>query len=777
MKRILFASLLIILSLNLRAQSVTVKGKVTDNQSTPLGNAEVKVLDRDETTYTDKAGNFEITVNKNGHSGIAVSLAGYTTVWKTAPASADALIIVLQQGSRQLKEVTVTARKNYEQSQEVPISLSVFDRQYIKDARLHNLRELTAIVPNLYSANPGDGRNVTSIRGIATTSYDQTVATYIDGVNQFSLDTYIPQLLDVERIEVLRGPQGTLYGRNAMAGVINVITRQPSNYTKGFAEVEFGRFGERRLEFGVQTPVAKNLFMGLSGLISGTDGYYKNLYNSTHYDLNSTVLGNYYLKYYPSADWALTLNLKGSANRNNGAFTLAGSVDDALSKPYTVNQNSITKMIDNTYNASFSAVHTGSAVDFSSSTAYQYNKRYYTVPIDGDFSPMDIFAVDNNFGGAWNKNEALTQEFILRSHQAADRKFNFTTGSYLFYQNNPVKQGSDYGADGAIYGAPANSSTVATNKQTGAGVAFFGNVSYALTTQLTVNAGIRYDYEHKHNDIEGEFHMGDFTQVTQADTAASANFHALSPSAGLAYAINDNHRLFFNYSRGFRAGGISQLGADPNQIPLLAYQPEYSNSFELTTKNTFFNDRLKVNATVFYTRVTNAQVPTVILPDAITIVRNTGKLRSRGAELELTAVLNKNFELEHALGLTNAVFTDLNLASDNSQSLTGKHQVYTPDATVMFALRYGGNISKTLRLTGRAEWKYTGDQCFDLQNQIEQKGYSLLKARIGVATKTYGIYLWANNLTNKKYIDYAYDFGAAHLGMPVTYGATLNVNF
>src|SRR5207237_2727262 len=126
------------------------------------------------------------------------------------------------------------------------------------DSRLSITTALTAVVPNLFSGNPGDGRNVTSIRGITSSSYDPAVTTYIDGVNQFTLDTYIPQLFDVERIEVLRGPQGTLYGRNAMGGVINIITKQPANKANAFAEMSFGNFGQEHFTLGLRSPIIKD---------------------------------------------------------------------------------------------------------------------------------------------------------------------------------------------------------------------------------------------------------------------------------------------------------------------------------------------------------------------------------------------------------------------------------------------------------------------------------------------------------------------------------------
>src|SRR4029078_1299097 len=133
-----------------------------------------------------------------------------------------------------------------ENVQAIPSSISALSAKSISDYRIWNSKDLTAIVPNLYSANPGDGRNVTSIRGVTSSSYDPAVTTYIDGVNQFTLDTYIPQLFDVTRIAVLRGHQGTLYGRSAMGGVINIITRQPTNETNGFVEINAGKYGEQR---------------------------------------------------------------------------------------------------------------------------------------------------------------------------------------------------------------------------------------------------------------------------------------------------------------------------------------------------------------------------------------------------------------------------------------------------------------------------------------------------------------------------------------------------
>ena len=166
----------------------------------------------------------------------------------------------------QLDTVLVTAQKRTELLQKVPLAVSSLSSKQVEAYRIWNIKDISGIIPNVYSADPGDGRDVNAIRGIATTSYDPSTAVYIDGVNQFNLDTYIPNLYDVERIEILRGPQGSLYGRNAMGGVINIITKQPNNYTSGSAELNWGNYGQKRLNLNIKTPILKDKLFNSNNL-------------------------------------------------------------------------------------------------------------------------------------------------------------------------------------------------------------------------------------------------------------------------------------------------------------------------------------------------------------------------------------------------------------------------------------------------------------------------------------------------------------------------------
>ncbi|MDB5278175.1 MAG: TonB-dependent receptor [Ferruginibacter sp.] len=763
----------------------TLQGKITDTHSLPVPNVTVHLLNTAVTTVTNKEGDFSVQHLPAGRYTVELSSVGYATTATEVEVKDKAENVVrfqLQNALLQLETVTVTAEKKEELLQKIPVSISAISARRIEELRLWNSKDLTAIVPNLASGNSGDGRNVTSIRGITTTSYDPAVTTYIDGVNQFSLDTYIPQLADVERIEVLRGPQGALYGRNAMGGVINIITKQPSNTTSGFAEINIGNYNQQRYSAGIRTPLIKDkLFFGASGVFSSRNGYYTNQFNNSSFDKQQSASGNYYLKYLPGSGWAVTLNVKHQNNKNDGAFPLVNGVEDAFKNPYQLNQNAVGKMIDNTLNASLAVNHSGGAVNFSSQLAWQNNHRYYKSPLDGDFSPLDAVTVINDYGNKWNNVKVITHEMKFSSATNKSSKFSWTAGTYFFHQNNPNKQSTHFGKDGSLLGAPNDFASINTSTAKNTGFAIFGQANYNLTRKLMLVAGLRYDYEHKYLEVQGEGQPdGSDAFVTRPDTSAARNFNAISPKVGLQYQVANNSNLFANYSRGFRTGGLTQLSSDPSQPPLYPFQPEYSNNIELGIKNELLDQRLRLNFTLFLSHINNAQVPTLVLPDAITVTKNTGELTSKGAELELLFAPVKGLQLGYNLGYTNAKYKSLKVASNGDVvNLDGKHQIFTPDVTSVFTLQYGYliNAEHQVKLVAGGEWYYLGAEYFDLANNIRQGSNQRLNVRAGVSSKHLEVYFWARNITKTKYIEHAYDFGAVHLGDPGTYGVTLKTTF
>ncbi len=680
----------------------------------------------------------------------------------------------------QLDTVLVTAQKKTELLQKVPLAVSTFNSKQINAYRIWNIKDISGAIPNVYSADPGDGRDVTAIRGIATTSYDPSTAVYIDGVNQFNLDTYIPNLFDVERIEILRGPQGSLYGRNAMGGVINIITKQPTNNTSGSAELNWGNYGQKRMNLNIKTPIIKDkLFVGASGLFDAREGFYQNEYNQLPYDRQRAISGNYFLKYIINKQWSITFNTKHRNQENKGAFPLVFGVEEAFNNPFVLNQNATTIMKDKTLNSSMSILYNGTKYQFSAQTAYQKNYRYYTNPIDGDFSPIDAITVVNNYGKEWNQISAWTQDLKLNS--IGNQPLKWTIGAYLFSQNAPTKQGTHFGADAYLMGIEnSNFTLINTTNSKRKGIALYGQATYALSEKLNLTAGIRNDFEQIEQSVNGSLMMDENKAIyeTQALISRTTDFGALSPKLGLDYTISPTQMAFVNYSKGFRAGGLSPLSSDPSQPPLMRYKPEYSNNIELGLKNTLFNNHARLNLTVFYTRLVDAQVPTLILPDAITIIQNRGKLNSKGIELEFTAQANAHLSIDYNAGMTNAKFETLEIAQNgNANILNGNKQIFTPDLVSNLALQYDQKFNKNISGFVRTEWKYIGRTYFDLANSIQQSPYNIINASLGVQMGDVQIKFWTRNLTNQKYISYAYDFGAVHLGDPATSGLSIAIKF
>lgn len=767
---------------NAVSAQVTISGNVKDSKSNPIQGATVHVLNSNYAAITDAQGSFSISNMATGTYSITIEAIGYAAKNETVSSNQPAEFI-LTEDFNQLDDVTVSAEKREASLQQTALSMTSLSAKQVQQYRLWNSKELTGIVPNLFSNNSGDERNVTSIRGITTTSYDPAVTTYIDGVNQFSLDTYIPQLQDIERIEILRGPQGTLYGRNAMGGVINIITKQPTNTTSGFAEINIGNHNQQRYNVAVRTPIIKDkLFVGAAAMFNKRDGFYTNEFNNTSFDKQSGFNGNYYLKFLPNQKWSITLNAKHQNTKNNGAFPLVNGIEEAFDNPYKLSQNAMAKMIDNSFNASLVVNHTGNGFNFSSQTSWQQNYRYYDAPLDGDFSPLDIVSVIKENDKNWNNVKVFTEEIRFSSPANNTAKLKWTAGSYFFHQNNPNKQATYFGADAGIFGIPdTDFSTIATSTAKNTGIAVYGQINYAATKKLELIAGLRYDNESKKMSALGEYEkegVGSF--VTLPDTSATANFNAVSPKLGISYHATENNNLFATYSRGYRTGGLTQLSSDPSNPPLYPYKPEYSSNIEAGIKNNFFKDRLRVNITAFLTFVTDAQVPTLVLPDAVTITKNTGKLTSKGAELEVSATPVKGLQLDYNFGYTNAKYKALKVSSNGeSVDLNGNKQIFTPDVTSMLAAQYSLllNQKQQVKLVARAEWFYLGTTYFDLANNIKQSPYQLLNTRIGISTKHADLFFWARNITDKHYIAYAYDFGAIHLADPRTIGVSLMAKF
>lgn len=390
MRSLMLCSLLLLNIFVFAQDGFQVSFNVKSLQNTNLNAVEITILNNEKLPFESKdgiirfkglaKGNYQAIVTGEGISPKLISFI----VDNNMEINVEVLPLYTNLG-----DITVNANKRDLNLLTVPGAVTSIQSKQLKDMRIWEMSDLNGLAPNFYLANSGDNRNVTSIRGITTTSYEQAVVTYIDGVAQFNLDTYIPQLQNIDHIEIIRGAQGTLYGRNAMGGIINITTKKPVNKTNGFVDVQFGNYGQQRYSGGFNLPMVKDkIFLCLSVLHDKKDGFYTNTLFDQAYDKQSQTMVDAQLRIYFKNNWSILANHKEYFGRNNGAFPLVNDLTSLFQEPYKLAQNQLAKMSDNSSNSSVTIKHKGNGFDLTLQSAYQRNYRFYDKTLDADFSQL-----------------------------------------------------------------------------------------------------------------------------------------------------------------------------------------------------------------------------------------------------------------------------------------------------------------------------------------------------------------------------------------------------
>ena len=271
-----------------------------------------------------------------------------------------------------------------------------------------------------------------------------------------------------------------------MGGIINIITKQPTNKTAGFGELNFGTFGTQRYTARVRTPLIKDkLYIGTSVMFDAHDGFYTNIFNNSKFDVHNSFTGNYFVKYVASPKFSATFNLKHYNRQNSGTFTLApydiAKVDSAKFK---VNYNAVAKAHDNTLNASATLNYFGEKVNIISITAYQSNVMYYHSPIDADvqlpfeLQSLDVNSIEVKNDNNQNKVSFQTQELRLNSSTNSNSRLAWTVGGFGFTQYNPTNQSLLIGKDGESFGQTANSTITNNTLSNNYGCSLFGELDF-----------------------------------------------------------------------------------------------------------------------------------------------------------------------------------------------------------------------------------------------------------------------------------------------------------
>lgn len=771
----------------------SIKGVIKSTTGENVAFANISLLNTAKGAVADKDGAFEINLSK-GKYQVSVSAVGYATQIQqvtVADKSTD-LNISLNPSTQDLGEVVVTADKTEQNLLTIPIAVSSLSAKKIEDARVWELANLTAIVPNyLYSELGVAFQQIQSIRGVQVFSENPAVATYIDDVNALDIIGGGFQMADIERVEVLRGPQGTLFGRNAMGGVVNIITKKPTNRTSGFAELSLGNLGLQRYNVGFKTPIVKDkLFFGINGVYNKRNGFLKNDttgLGKTEKNIQGarvgdeeSLYGNAYVRWFPNSKFSATLNLKAQTDKSDATGFMLSVANEklAFANPDKIYLTRIGTHQRNILNTSLNLKYYGSGYTLTSVSATQSIGMVYK---DVDFLGYYHSFREKEIGEMLPPQKVFTQEFRINSN-VVDSKLSYSAGVFYFNQT-----GYEPTTNLAYELAPGMYAAF-RNKSVNNGLAVFGQLGYKLTQGLELTAGLRYDNENRKAIFNGfgdaVFAMGTLTFV-RPDSTVTGKYNAVSPKVALNYSINSKSSVYVSYTRGFRAGGVNSQRL-PKGISQ-TFQPEFSDNFEAGLKATGMENKLRVGFTAFLINWKDLQFYNLVAP--FTYAReNLGDVQTRGLELDATMIPVKNLELDASLGLNSGKYQDFKLTrvdfatfAETKIDVTGKKLANAPNHTFYLAAQYGIPLAKTAKLSLRGEYRSVGQFYADLQNTLKQPTYSLINTRINLQVGKLNAAFWVQNLGDTRYLIYGSgdtSFGrSVRMASPRTLGITLNYGF
>lgn len=777
-----------------------ITGTINDEDGEPLIGATVYIMGTAKGAVSDTDGTYVLNDLLPGQYFLEFTYTGFELQQKQIYLNQNQQIdIQMVTTSTALGEVIVSANKQLQNIQQTPISMTAVQSKQIEQLQINELNELNRVAANFNSYDDGGGSfQVFASRGIYTISVIPAIGIYVDEVPFFASYGFPTLLYDVERIEILKGPQGTLYGRNALAGAINIITKRPTNQTKGFMQFGYGNLNQLNTSAGVSFPVIKDkLFAKVNAGYTERDGYIDNIAIDTDnlLERESATVG-FKMNYYPTNRLSFSLSSGLEVREVNayallGGFGFSNEMFDSLkqSNPYEVNFDR-----QGIYNTTTTYHALKVSYDFPKATLSSIaSLQYYETERnndDFDFTPFDI----NYIANGENSNYTISEE--LRINSTDDGKFNWIGGLFLYYVDrddiNPTVSTELAGNSAGEFTQRLDADIQQT------GLALFGQADYKLTSRLSVLIGLRYEIERSEiTAIREHFRNGQNFEdpgntiltpegpqpspLVNSSFQTDATFDALSPKIGVDYEISDDLFLFGNVARGYRPGGLNQFIDDEDAAK---YEPEFSWNYELGVKSSWLNNRLKANLTGFYINWQDQQLTTVVdLTTFLFGVDNIGKSTSQGVELEMNYLPVKGLDLTANIGYLSTEITDYEVIGFTGELINneGNQQGYSPEWNGNFSAHYERKLgSKTAAFIG-LDYIFQSEMFFDPENTVKQDAYGLLNGRIGASYQGFEVSLWGKNITDEVYFSYGYGVGGAasftSYGLPSTYGFTTTYRF
>ncbi len=678
-----------------------------------------------------------------------------------------------------LEEIIVTARRREESIQEAPYAVTAFTADVIIDAGIERVEDFVGLTSNVTIAtSQGIGTSFLSIRGLTQVRNGETpVAVIVDGVLQFSGIQFRQEMFDVESLEVVKGPQGAIYGRNATGGAIIINTKRPGNDPDGYFQAGFGNGDEYTVEGSVGGALSENTLFGrLSAKFINRDGYLDNITRGEKADRfeDFTLRGR--MIWEPSED--VTIDFRANLTKHKGRgigfqFQAINIADDGITATGfgtdtgPLDANNVLPVRDNNVDTGERdmldfAVKLDWKTDYGtliSTTAYTDLEEWADsdqFPYTNARSLPALFFLDGTQTGFFDLS-ALSQE--LRFVSPADQRLRWEIGGYYLDWERFVSlsTGVDTGA-GIIRlerepttdpGNPTTSFLADDNDNTAK--AIFGQLNYDVTEQFELSLALRYDEEKRVQNVSPLQFPAGSPGITN-----TAKFDKWQPKVTLRYQPSDRSNWYVTWGQGFRSGQFNQNGiaevAAVVGIPGVSdvADQEDSESFELGYKGQFLNDRMRVSAAVFTTDVEGQHFFSFIGAISAQILTNIDKVDLKGGELDIVLRAAEGLDLYASFGYTDSEIK----AYAVDPSAVGNRAPYVAETTFNAGIQYEfplnmGNTS----LFARVDYERRGSQFWDVLNSTDRRTLNFLNLRLGV-TSNDGDWSVIGTVDNATDVDY-----------------------
>lgn len=674
----------------------------------------------------------------------------------------------------ELQEVTVTAEKRQLNPVNIPTALTVLTPEIITGENNLDLRNISGIVPNFYMQEGGLKLSTPLyVRGIGSISGIPSVGLYVNGVPVFDKNAFIFELNDIRQIEILRGPQTTLYGRNSINGLININTNTPHNKFALQAGIGYSSYSSQNYKIILNLPI-KDFYNRLSFSYNKSKGYFKNQYENNK---KSNPSDSYHIRYQgyiqTSQNWNVKLGLEHS-HSYDGGYAYAAT-DSLRNKRYLVNYNTPSSYSRNLTSAHVNLNKQWKHITFTSVSSYAHNNDKQL--LDADFTQLDVF--DNQ---KKSHQHLYTQELTLQSSQK--QRIEWTIGSMGFYKDLTNNYIANFGKD-RFYLLPMKLDHAKYfNNTTTWGVAGYGQIAVReIWPGMTFTAGLRYDYEKTNLDYRDSLQFsGNDRYYSYHTSREKHNFDAWLPKFSLLQQWNSQLSLYLSISKGYKAGGYNIISNNmSSQLVQLQYNKEELWNYEVGIKYFSLNQKFNLNAAVFFINWKDQQI--FVMGMMGPALKNAGDAHNAGCEVDLHWEFLPRLVYFLSMGYTHAQYYH-----NKEKSHEGNRIVMAPEFTGNTGLRYHKKVNASWFQMFSASTNVNGfgTQYFDEANLLKQKPYFLWNLDFGISAGHWEFKVWGKNILDKDFFSYMLNNpignklpqykNMGQSGAPARFGASITFN-